>query len=324
MSKSRCALFATSSAAALALACICFRAVAAPAVGGTGPPAWSRLIPSSTQPVDEGSALHRIPGSTRSFTQKAIDDGADPPDWFPEEHSPAPRIVAHGSAPQVPGCALCHLYSGQGHPESANLAGQPMGYLLQQMADFKRGARIDPVKMSVIGKGTSDEDARLAAQWFSVLKPTVWFRVVEARRVPKTWITRDHLRLLRPEGGSELLGRRIVEVADNSELALDRDPKSGFTTYVPIGSIAKGRRLALNGADGRSVACANCHGPRLQGKGDIPRIAGLSAVYVAHQLAGFRGLARTGPLAAPMHAVAQKLTQDDILYLSAYLVSLEP
>jgi cytochrome c553 len=291
---------------------------------GVAIPSWSELTPDTVQLTESAGAYRKVPGSNQSLTTEQIDDGANPPDWFPVDHPPAPKIVAHGAPPNVPGCALCHLYSGQGHPESANLAGQPVGYLIRQMADFKSGARLDPARMTDIGKATSDADAKLAAQWFASLKPTTWFRVVESGQVPRTWITTDHLRLRRPEGGSEPLGKRIVEFADDTELALDRDPRSGFTTYVPPGSIAEGLRLLQNGVDGRSIACNTCHGPRLEGMDEIPRIAGLSAVYVAHQLAGFRGTSRTGPIADPMRVVAQKLTQDDILYLAAYLVSANP
>jgi cytochrome c553 len=287
-------------------------------------PIWSELTPDAVQLKAPGGARRQVPGSHLSLTPEQIEDGANPPDWFPADHPPAPGIVAHGAPPDVPGCALCHLYSGQGHPESANLAGQPVGYLIRQMADFKSGARLDPARMTAIGKATADDDAKSAAQWFASLKPTVWFKVVESGQVPRTWITTDHLRLRRPGGGLEPLGKRIVEFAADSQLALDRDPRSGFMTYVPPGSVVEGRRLAWGGVDGRSIACNTCHGSRLEGMGDIPRIAGLSAVYVAHQLAGFRGTARTGPGADPMRALAQRLTQEDILYLAAYLVSLKP
>jgi cytochrome c553 len=289
-----------------------------------GRPAWTELTPDAAPPAIQDKGTHRIPGSTKSLTRAQIDDGANPVDWFPEQHPPAPPIVAHGSPPAVPACALCHLYSGEGHPESANLAGQPSAYLERQMADFKSGARLDPARMTAIGKAVSVDDAQLAAQWFAQLKPTLWFHVVETRQVPRTWITADHLRLKRPGSAVEPLGRRIIEIADDAELALDRDPNSGFTSYVPVGSIAEGRRLIESGVDGRSVPCASCHGPRLQGMGETPRIAGLSAVYVGRQLAGFRGSARTGPSAEPMRVAARNLTQDDILYIAAYLVSLAP
>jgi cytochrome c553 len=31
-------------------------------------------------------------------------------------------------------CGSCHLMSGQGHPESADIAGMPAEYLIRQMA----------------------------------------------------------------------------------------------------------------------------------------------------------------------------------------------
>jgi cytochrome c553 len=309
---------------AAALAAVLITVTAARAAEPPGRPSWSDLIPDKIQPPNPVKGPRHIPGSARSYTATQIDDGSNPPDWFPAAHPPAPQMVAHGHPPAVPGCALCHLYSGQGHPESANLAGQPAGYLARQMADFKSGARVDPARMTAIGRATSDEDAKLAATWFASLTPVAWFKVVESDQVPRTWITPDHLRLRRPEGGIEPLGRRIVEFADDTELARDRDPDSGFTTYVPVGSIASGKHLAETGAEGRSVTCIACHGQQLEGMGEVPRIAGLSAVYVAHQLAAFRGNGRTGPVADPMRVVAAKLTQDDILSLAAYLVSLEP
>jgi cytochrome c553 len=306
---------------ALGLTCVLCAAARA---DDPGAPSWTALVPDAAAPAPDGKGTHRVPGSAKSLTPAQIDDGSNPADWFPNQHAPAPAIVAHGSGASVPACALCHLYSGQGHPESANLAGQPNAYLEQQMADFKSGARVDPARMTAIGKAISADDAKLAAQWFAALKPTVWFHAVETAQVPKTWITADHLRIKRPGDAVEPLGRRIVEAADDAELALDRDPDSGFTSYVPAGSIAEGRRLVASGVDGRSVPCTSCHGPQLQGMGETPRIAGLSAVYVGRQLAGFRGSARTGPVAEPMRVAARNLTQDDILYLAAYLVSLPP
>jgi cytochrome c553 len=287
------------------------------------PPAWTVLTPDPVQPLERRGAEQHVPASERVYTLQQIDDGSNPPDWFPQDHPSAPDVVAHGT-PGVPGCALCHLYSGEGHPESANLAGQPGEYLTTQLADYKSGARVDPARMSAIGKALSAEDAQLAASWFSSLQPTVWFRAVESARVPKTRITQDHLRVRLAGGETEPLGERIVEMAADADLALNRDPRSGFVSYVPVGSIAKGKLLASNGVDGRSVACADCHGAHLEGVGAVPRIAGLSAVYVARQLAGFRGTARNGAAAQPMKVVAARLTQSDLLFLSAYLVSLPP
>jgi len=287
-------------------------------------PSWAFLVADPNQRPENPTELRRVPGSTKTYTLEQINDLSNPPDWVPAQHPPAPVVVSHGSGPNVPACAACHLYSGLGHPESANLAGQPAAYLAQQMADFKSGARLDPARMTAIGKAISDDDAYAAATWFASLKPKVWFRVVEVAEVPRSRVTADHLRVKLPGTKTEVLGERIVEMAEDSDRAIDRDPRSGFVSYVPPGSIAKGKMLAKNGVEGRSVACSACHGANLQGVGEIPRIAGLSAVYVGRQLSGFRGNTRTGPVAEPMRAAAANLTDADILALSAYLVSLKP
>ena len=81
-----------------------------------------------------------VPGSTKQYTQAQIDDPFNPPDWFPDEHPPMPQIVAHGGAkPAGRACAQCHLPTGDGHPESASLAGLPANYIVRQMAAFKNG-----------------------------------------------------------------------------------------------------------------------------------------------------------------------------------------
>jgi cytochrome c553 len=287
-------------------------------------PSWAFLVADPSQPPENPAEVRRVPGSTKTYTLEQVNDLSNPPDWVPTEHPPAPTIVSRGSGPDVQACAACHLYSGLGHPESANLAGQPAAYLIQQMADFKSGARVDPARMTRIGKAISDDDARIAANWFASLKPKIWFRVIETTRVPRSRVTADHLRVKLPGTGTELLGERIIEMAEDADRAIDRDPRSGFMSYVPPGSIAKGRMLAKGGVEGRSIACTTCHGPDLEGVGEVPRIAGLSAVYVGRQLAGFRGSARTGAVAEPMRAAAANLTDADILALSAYLVSLKP
>jgi cytochrome c553 len=287
-------------------------------------PSWAFLVADPSQPPENPTEVRRVPGSTKTYTLGQVNDLSNPPDWVPSEHPPAPTIVSHGSGPSVPACAACHLYSGLGHPESANLAGQPAAYLAQQMADFKSGARLDPARMTAIGRAISDEDARTAANWFAGLKPKVWFRVIEANQVPRSKVTADHLRVRLSGTGTEALGDRIIEMAENVDRAIDRDPRSGFVSYVPPGSIARGKLLAKDGVEGRSIACATCHGATLEGVAEVPRIAGLSAVYVGRQLAGFRGSARTGAVAEPMRAAAANLTDADILALSAYLVSLKP
>src|SRR5271167_942777 len=85
---------------------------------------WAFPVRDKVQPViDERAGPQHVPGSSKSYTQDQIDNFVDVPDWFPDEHAPMPKIVSHGAEGGVLGCASCHLGSGLGHPESANLAG---------------------------------------------------------------------------------------------------------------------------------------------------------------------------------------------------------
>src|SRR5689334_1214936 len=104
---------------------------------------WAYPVPDPTPPAGAGgNGSKQVPGSSKSYTQAQIDDQFNPPDWFPNEHSPLPTVVQKGIQAQA--CGSCHLMSGMGHPESATLAGLPVQYMLRQMADFKAGERKDP------------------------------------------------------------------------------------------------------------------------------------------------------------------------------------
>jgi len=76
----------------------------------------------------------QAPGSARKYTQAQIDDPFNPPDWYPDQHAPAPSAVIKGTPPAGNACAQCHLMSGNGHPESSDLAGLPAPYVVRQMA----------------------------------------------------------------------------------------------------------------------------------------------------------------------------------------------
>jgi len=288
-------------------------------------PAWAFPTPDKDQPkVTESSEPRHLPGSTKAYTPEQIDDLANPPDWYPEDHGPLPQVIAHGTPPNALACGSCHLQSGHGHPESADLAGLPAEYLARQMMYFKSGARKDPARMNAIAKVISDADARQAAEWFAAMKPGGWIKVVEADTLPKSYVsTKGRMRLPLPSGGTEALGNRIVELPDNPETATARDPRNGFTAYVPKGSIAKGAALASSGI-GKTVTCAVCHGEGLKGLGDVPRIAGLHPIYIVRQLSNFQTGTSAGNAAALMKRVVANLTEDDMLNLAAYAASLKP
>ncbi len=299
------------------------------------PPYWAYAINPPEQPAGERAAVEdktpqRVPGSSVTFTLLEVADMFKVPDWHPSLHPPMPGIVAMGRKPEVFACGYCHLPNGQGRPENASLAGLPVGYILEQMADFKNGLRksSDPrhkpvASMIAYETKASDEELQAAASYFSGIKLQPWIRVVETAQVPKTRVAGWMLIPSQP-GGMEPIGRRIIEMPESLERTELRDDTSGFVAYVPSGSINKGKALVTGGANGRTVACGTCHGADLKGLGDVPSIAGRSPSYNVRQLFDIRGGARHGAKTQPMTPVVEKLTLDEMISIAAYTASLKP
>src|SRR5262249_21540365 len=169
----------------------------------------------------------------------------------------------------------------------------------------------------------TNAETRDAANYFASLKLQPWIRVVEADSVPKSYIGPGNKRLLHPDGGTEPLGNRIIEVPENEEVVVYRDPSSRFVAYVPKGSIAKGRERAMT-SNAKTIACGICHGRTVQGLGEVPAIAGRHPNYVVRQLWNMQNGERVGTSAALMQQVVEKLTNDDMLAVAAYVASLKP
>jgi cytochrome c553 len=215
--------------------------------------------------------------------------------------------------------------SGQGHPEAADIAGQPAAYLIRQMGYYKAGTRQDDARMGPIAKSTSDEDVRQAAEYFAALKPAEWVKVIETATPPRTFIaTAGRHRQLHPDGGTEPIGHRILEIPADPFRTEIRDPHSGFIAYVPPGSIASGEALVKGGEPGKTKPCATCHGEALKGQGEVPRLAGLQPLFIARQLFDMRYGSSAGEAAALMKPVVANLSDDDIIAISSYLGSLPP
>jgi cytochrome c553 len=289
------------------------------------PPSWAFPVPEKVlppAPPDDGKP-RQMPGSSRSYTQKEIADIADPPDWYPDEHPPMPNLVAHGSK-EVRACATCHLPNGLGHPESANLAGLPVGYFERQMADFKSGKRkAYSESMISYAKAISDADLKEASAYFAALKPLRWTRVVETDTVPQTFVAKGGIRLVLPEGTSEPIGQRIIELPEDAARADARDGHSGFVAYVPKGSLAKGEALVKQGG-GKTIPCGACHGQDLRGAGDAPRIAGFSTIYLVRQLYQMQNGSRANDQAQMMLPAVKNIDVDDMIAIAAYVAAQEP
>ena len=287
---------------------------------------WAYPVTPKPQPLDT-KVMHAVPGSAKQYTQAQIDDPFNPPDWFPDEHPPMPEIVARGGQkPAGRACAQCHLPTGDGHPESASLAGLNANYIVRQMAAFKNGERkgVRAGVMIAMAKVLTDAEVKAAADYFAALKPTPGYhKAREADKVPASYVGAGGMRFVLADGPYEPVGSRIIVLPDSAERASLRDPKSGFTDFVAKGMIAKGADLAMGG-NGKTTNCATCHGQGLKGLGEVPGITGRTATYIFRQLNDMKTGNRSGAWVELMKPVVAKLDQDDMIALSAYLESLDP
>jgi len=290
-------------------------------------PEWAFPVTEKDQPAPriEGTRLRPAPpGSTLSIARAKADDMYDIPNWYPDMYPAMPKIVQFGNKDtQVRACGSCHLPVGTGHDESAYVAGLPVAYFIRQLTDWKTGDRKYGAIMIALAKAATETEIKDAASYFASVKPRPWIRVAEADSVPKSFIGPGNKRLVHPAGGTEPMGNRIIEVPENEEDVVYRDPRSGFVAYVPKGSIAKGEVLVTTGG-GKTVACGTCHGATLQGLGDVPAIAGRHPNYIVRQMWNIQNGDRAGPSAALMRPVVEKLSNDDMLAIAAYVASRAP
>jgi cytochrome c553 len=252
-----------------------------------------------------------------------------------------PPVLASSGDPRKPACGYCHLPSGGGRPENANLAGLPAAYILAQVHAFhahERGVGVpDAVAadaaapvwppsafMARVSADVSDADLAAAAGYFAQQRPTSRVTVIEGRTVPG--FAPACFVYLATGGRRVALGWRIVEMPTEVRRFELRDPHATVQAYVPPGSIGRGRQLASDGGGGRTQPCAGCHGVDLKGGGSLPGppLAGRFTGYLFRQLYAFKSGARQGDAARPMRAVAAGLTQRDMIDLAAYATSIPP
>ena len=296
------------------------------------PPSWAYPVnpPDFKAKPDDGQPRH-VPDSTATYTLTQLRDLFAAPVWHPEEHPALPPIVAHGRKRAVFACGVCHRADGSGGPENAHISGLPDSYIIQQMQDYRSGARSTSLpdrapqkNMIALAKAITDDEVREAATYFSERKARHTVHVVETAEVPKTavagWFLADT-----KTGEKEPIGQRIIEVPDDLDRFESRDTHATFTAYVPVGSIERGKALATSGGPaGQAGVCSVCHGPDLKGGDTAPPIIGRSPSYAVRQFVDFQTGARNGATAALMKPVVANLTVDDMVALAAYLSSQAP
>lgn len=316
----------------LALAVICLGAFA----GATSEteftvPQWAFPIAVPLvdhYPTADSVTKHRIPRSTRQFTQKEAYNRFAPVDWFPDASRKAPPIVAEGRRPTNFSCGFCHMLDGEGRPENATLAGLSAPYIARQLRAFRDQTRLSSNprsktnSMHNVAKGLTDEEIEAAATYYATRRTRRPNRVIESTTVPKHRL--ENVILVRDGTGTEPLDGRLIEMPDDTERHELHDPSVRYTTWVPMGALARGQRLVTGGIAGPTTACATCHGPSLLGVGDVPPIAGRSPSYVLRQLINFKTGARNDAIGLLMKPVVTPMELDDMVAIAAYVGSLPP
>ncbi len=279
--------------------------------------ASAQALPDWITPAAQDGVAQELLDAVRDGDQAARDVA------YPAVPLSAPDFV-RGGLDGNGTCMGCHTTTGQGAPQSAPLAGLPPGYFVRQMVNFKTGARGQAYRPNMANFATrmTIEQIMEAADYYASLRFEPWIDVVESETVPRTFVGPRDITAAYPDGSEEPLGERIIEVPKTPAAPYMNGAKA-FTAYVPVGSIAEGRELSNRGL-GRTIACGLCHGADLQGDGDVPGIAGRGALHNARQLMEYRGGMRGGASALPMISVAERLSDADIIAISAYVASLPP
>jgi cytochrome c553 len=236
---------------------------------------------------------------------------------------PMPLSVATGKP--LP-CLQCHLANGGSHPESAAIAGMSVNYIIEQVHAFRDGERVDTRtgRMVQAAKLISEKDLKEAAEYYAAIGPDrqKWLKTVVGTEVPKgpAPFGGGGFRYHAPDGSMEPLpAGMVVETAEDDDLVRARDQiDGGFVQYVHPDDMALGEKVAAEGE------CGTCHGAEYKGKGDVPRLAGQHSVYLIRQLKDMQTGARKDKNVAVMKPIVDKLSDREMVAVSAYLASKSP
>lgn len=112
-----------------------------------------------------------------------------------------------------------------------------------------------------------------------------------------------------------------AEAAGSYYASLPRPPSP--SAPVDAGMVARGEKLAINGAWDRGIpACFKCHAPGGTGVApSFPPITGQHAGYTVSQLQAWKAGTRTNDPLQLMKTVAEKLSEDEMRAVAAYLAS---
>ena len=241
---------------------------------------------------------------------------------------PAPRIVYAGKP--LP-CMQCHLGNGNSRPESADIAGLPVNYIMEQMHAFRDEQRIDlrTKRMVAASKMATEAELLEAAKYYAAIPRDrwQWIKTIVSDQAPKGEFTfgPGSFKYISADNAMEPLpqGRVVMQAVDN-ELVDARDQNLGsFIQYVRADDLALGEKLATTGG-GKTTPCATCHGVNFTGKGDVPHLAGRGTLYMVRAMNDIRIGANKNPKAAIMKPIVANLSDREIVALAAYMASKAP
>jgi cytochrome c553 len=121
---------------------------------------------------------------------------------------------------------------------------------------------------------------------------------------------------------SQLSDEYLREIADYFSLLKAPYPPP-VQASVPAATMERGRMLARQGDASRKLpACAACHGQALTGVAPaIPSLLGLPRDYLNAQFGAWKNGARHAGKPDCMATIAERLTNDDVLAVTAWLSS---
>ena len=319
------------ASASLAAAIVCVALPITTATAADTPPRWAYIENNRNYkpPVDDGN-LVRVPDSTAGYTWTQLRDPIHRADLAPGRPC---AIAGYRSQWPQARCVRVRVLSSRGRPRwsgkrrpcrpSEKLHHPANGRLQERRPQHRRPWPLatEPDDRSF----QADHRCRGASGGGLFLRPEAAQAHHGGRKRHRAEKLHRGVLWAAAEGSErEPLGERIVEIPDELQRFESRDPRSTFTAYVPVGSLAKGEALVTKGGPGRTVACAPCHGPDLKGLGPLPSIAGRSPSYMFRQLYDFKHGARAGEWSPLMAQVVSNLDQEDMLAIVAYLASLHP
>ncbi len=116
--------------------------------------------------------------------------------------------------------------------------------------------------------------------------------------------------------GLALLCLASISACGDRQEPAARDPASAAPATAPVPASSDLGRIRYAGV------CLSCHGPKGQGQGPFPKLAGKSAGELAATLRDYRAGKVRGPQSASMIPFAQALRDDEIEALARYISSL--